>query len=95
MHSLVISKATNKIILAVRDGSTGIMLQTPQQHLEAHCAANDLDVNDYFAIEYTKDAKKIVNLAKDIYNPTTGLVELDPNYVPPEPTPTAPTEPTV
>ena len=93
MFSLIISKATNKIVKAHMNGSLGMAIPTPQEELEIHCNDNDLDPNDYFAIEYTWDLKNPISLGKHIYNPTTGMVELDPNYVPPAPSP-APTEPT-
>jgi hypothetical protein len=62
-----------------------VTIPTPQEQLNIYCNANALDANDYFAIEYTWDLKNPVSLSKHIYNPATGSVELDPNYVPPAP----------
>jgi hypothetical protein len=91
MFTLVISKATNKIVLAHKDESVNRPIQTPQEQLETFCDANDLNPSEFIALEYDWNLKDRLSLGKHIYNPNTGLVELDPNYVPPAPEPTEPT----
>jgi hypothetical protein len=92
MFSVIIIKATNKILFAHQDGSVGMNKPLPQERLEQYCEDNGLDANDYLAIEYVWDLKNPINISKHIYNPANGQIEVDPNWV--KPTPIAPTEPT-
>jgi len=95
MYSLVINKSSNKIVLAHNDGSVRHNIPTPEEQLLIFCDNNNLNVNDFFAIEYPWDKRNPVDLSRHIYNPATGLVEDDPNWVatpPVEPPPPAPTE---
>jgi hypothetical protein len=93
MFSLVISKATNKIVLAHKDGSFNMPIQTPQEQLEIFCDANNLNPSEFIALEYDWNLKTPISLSKHIYNPANGQIEVDPNWVQPTP-PAQTTEPT-
>lgn len=87
MLSVIILKATNKIEFTFQDGSTGMDKPLPQERLEQYCESNGLNASDYLAIEYTWDPKDRISIAKHIYNPINGLIEVDPNWVQPPPQP--------
>ena len=87
MHSVIISKATNKIAFTFQDGSTGVEKPSPQDRLNQYCLDNDLDVTDFLAIEYAWDVRNPISISKHIYNPANGQIEVDPNWVQPTPQP--------
>jgi hypothetical protein len=85
MFSIAYNKITKKILLARNDKcSSAAESLTPQQQLEIHCEANNLEPADYIALELpAAENLKITFNGKQIYNESTGKVEEDPNWVAP------------
>lgn len=73
--------------MARRDNSTNVVALTPQQHLEQYCLDNDLNSQNYTALEYPWDAKLQVIFGNHVYNESAQKIEADPNYVAPPPPP--------
>jgi hypothetical protein len=85
MFSIAYHKTTKKLIMARRDTATVGEVPQPQEHLEQYCSDNDLNTQDYIALEYPFDKKLQVTFGNHVYNESTGKIEADPNYVPPPP----------
>lgn len=92
MFSIAYNKITKKILLARNDTcSSAAESLTPQQHLEIHCKANNLELADYIALELpAADNLKITFNGRQIYNESTGKIEEDPNWVAPPRLPAPP-----
>jgi hypothetical protein len=94
MFTIAYFKNTKKIAWSRFDSSTLNDLLTPQQLLERYCDDNDLDVNDYIALELPWDKKLRIVIGNHVYNESAQKIEADPNYVPPPaPEPIAPPAP--
>lgn len=87
MFSIAYLKNTKKIAWARVDSSSLNDLLTPQELLERYCEDNELNINEYIALELPHDKKLRIVIGNHIYNETTGKIEEDPNYVPPPPPP--------
>lgn len=95
MFSIGYHKVTKKIVRASFNIDPPSQALTPQARLVMDCDANDLDINDYVALELPWDKNLRIEFGNHIYNESTGKIEADPNYVaPPPPAPTTPVEPT-
>ena len=71
--------------MARNDTTTVGQVPQPQEQLEQYCSDNDLNPADYIALELPFDKKLQVIFGNHVYNESTGIIEEDPNYVPPTP----------
>jgi hypothetical protein len=93
MFTIFYLKSSKKITYAYKNDSVGVLIPTPQQQLAVHCDNNNLNVDDFVAIEHPWNRNLILVHGNHIYNEATQQIETDPNYVPPvEPAPVEPTE---
>lgn len=87
MFSIAYHKESKKLMMARYDSASSAGF-TPQQHLDTHCDNNDLDANDFIAIEHPYDKKFQIIMGNHVFNETTRQIEADPNWVAPTLEPT-------
>jgi hypothetical protein len=92
MFFIFYKKSDKKIVLTKYEayaGKEGAL--TPQQQLQTHCLLNDLNADDFSAVELAYDRNFVFVVGNHVYNETTQQIEADPNYVAPTPEPAEPT----
>jgi hypothetical protein len=87
MFTIAYSKQSKKIVFARYDQGPTVAVDF---YFNQHCEINNLDKHEYIVLEYAYDKTLLVEIGKHIFNPVTGLIEVDPLYIAP-----APVEPTV
>ena len=88
MFFIFYKKSDKKIVLTKNEayaGKDGAL--TPHQQLEIHCLLNNLNANDFAAVELEYDRNFVFVVGNHVYNETTKQIEADPNYVAPTPDP--------
>jgi hypothetical protein len=88
MFFIYYKNSDKKIVFAKYDGYTGAEgAASPQQQLVVHCEINDLNVNDFTAVELPFDKKFMLIQGNHVFNESTKQIETDPNWVAPTPDP--------
>ena len=85
MHSVIYSKLTKKIVFAKNVAPINGGNLTPLEELQIHCDVNNLDINDYVAVDYSHNRRIELVLGNHMFDEATGTIVEDPNYVPPVP----------
>ena len=84
MFTIAYNKNTKKLIMAHFDNAQGMEKPSPQDRLNLHCEGNNLNVNDYVALEVPYDKNLILILGNHMYNELNNSIVADPNYAPPK-----------
>ena len=95
IFAIVYEKTSKKIVVArVETYTTETNAISAQGHLLQYCDVNNLNTDDFSAVELPYTRGQEFQLGKHIYNESTGQIEVDPSYVAPTPIPPPPVEPT-
>ena len=81
MHTLILDKATQIILQSRYDTSTG-RITPANEVLQSYCEGSGTDLASVEVIEIPP-VKFDLEIGKQIYNKTTGAIEVSPNWVEP------------